>query len=413
MDGIVRIAAIGVGNRTTKYLQYVSNNPEKVCLAAIVETDASRRDFACKTFGLSEDVCFGSVDDFFNSSVPVDAVIIGTPDDTHCDICLKAIDRKYHVLLEKPIANTMEDCIRVADAAKEAGVLIYVCYVLRYHPYYEKIKEIISSGVLGEIMTISHSMNVGIDRMTHTYVRGPWSKSKEACPLLLSKCCHDIDILLWLLDRKIAKVSSFGSLMWFRKENAPEGSSDRCISCAIEKDCPFSAVTLYKRRRSWINNFIPEPGRTKEDAIEYELTKGRFGRCVYRCDNDVVDHQVVNMEMEDGVTVSVCVDSMTRDDNRFTSIKCTKGELIADESRIVVRYLSSEIEDQVYDYSELFTLPLHAGADLFIVEDFINQLREDKIEGRVQIADTLDSHIACFLAEESRESGEIKKVSSC
>ena len=408
-DKKIRLAAIGVGNRTKKYLQYVSAHPESVSLAALVESDPERLEEAGLAYGLAEDRCFSSAEDFFRVKRDIDAVIIGTPDDLHYAQSMAAIAKGYHILLEKPIARTLAECEDIAKAAQAAGVKVGVCYVLRYHPYYLKIKEILDSGELGPVLSLRHSINIGIDRMTHTYVRGPWSREEEAVPIFLSKCCHDVDIILWLTGAEVEELSSFGSLQWFRGENAPQGSSGRCITCSVEKTCPFSAVDLYRRRMEWTDNFTVPKGHSKAEVVAQELKEGRFGRCVYRCENDVPDNQIVAMKAASGLTVNLSMVSLTREDGRIMRINCAFGEVVADGNKIeVVRFASNKKE--IFDFTSVNSLPLHGNADLEIVEDFIESLREPSRELRSPINSALISHKLCFRAEESRKEGRIVRL---
>ena len=234
----VTIVAIGAGNRTNKYLEYAIRNPDRLKLVGVAELNDIRRHAIASKFGLKPEECFADYERFFENPVPADAILIGTPENMHFEPCMKAIEAGYNVLLEKPIAQSLPECCRIAEAARRKGVIVGVCHVLRYHPYFIKIKEIVDSGQLGEIISISHLAAVGLDRTTHGFVRGMWRREEITNPMLISKCCHDIDFLLWLTEARCRKLSSFGSLRWFRAENAPKGSTPRCIDCPLEKECP-------------------------------------------------------------------------------------------------------------------------------------------------------------------------------
>lgn len=401
----VRLAAFGLGNRTTKYLNYLLSHPNEGKLVAAVEPNFERLNQIKSLFGLSSEECFNSVEAFFAEKRDVDAVIIGTPDKTHYEIAMNSIRYGYHCLLEKPIATSAKECIDIAQAAKRAGVLVCVCYVLRYHPYYQKIKDVLDSGELGPVISASHIENVGLERMTHSYVRGIFSNSHNSTPLILEKCCHDIDMLIWLMNKHIAKVSSFGSLGWFKAENAPEGSSGRCVDCKVERDCPFSAVELYQRRKEWVFNFVVPNGKTLDEVIAEELKSGRYGRCVYHCDNDVVDHQTVGLELSGGVTVGMSIDALTRHDGRTTKVNCAFGEVFADGDSIAVTHFSRSKKD-IYNFKETLNMPLHGNADLKIIEDFLKGV-QDPVHHKLisPIEEALESHIVCFQIEESRRTG--------
>lgn len=405
----VSIAAIGVGNRTRKYLQYVTAHPESARLAAIVECDPKRLAEAREEYGLEEGACFRTAEEFFCRKRQVEAVIIGTPDSRHYEQCMAAIARGYHVLLEKPAARTMAQCLEIDRAAERAGVKVAVCYVLRLHPYYLKLREILHSGRLGRLLSMHHTVNVGIDRMTHTYVRGPWGVEEESTSIFLSKCCHDVDILLWLADSRPRRVVSFGALSWFRPENAPAGSSDRCLTCAVEEGCPFSAVDLYRKRKRWTDNFFAWDHQSKEQVIEEELRTGRYGRCVFRCGNDVMDNQTVLFDTLNGVNASIRMVSMTREDSRCLRLNCAYGEVVADDDRITVSYFHKD-RKEVYDFEAVNRLPLHGNADLALVEDFLGAVRDEGRQVKCPLHTAIDSHLLCFKAEESRISGEVRTV---
>ena len=276
------IVAIGAGNRMRTYMHYVEANPGRVRLVAVVEPDEVRRKALAARFGLPPERQFDSYETFFRNPVEADAVFICTPEREHYAPCIAALKHGYHVLLEKPIAQTYEQCRHIAEMAKETGRLVCICHVLRYHPCFRKIKELVDSGQSGKIITVTHIEDVGIERATHSYVRGSMNTEAGNNPMLLAKCCHDIDFLAWLSGQECSRLSSFGSLRWFRAENAPAGAADRCVDCAVERECPYSALDLYGRRRQWIANFDIAEGETLDDAIRRELAQGPFGRCVYR-----------------------------------------------------------------------------------------------------------------------------------
>lgn len=398
----VSIVAIGAGNRTNKYLEYVKQHPDKVKLVGVVELNDIRRKHVADCFSLDASQCFVDYRDFFQQPVEADSVMICTPENMHFEPTMQAIERGYHILLEKPIAQTLEECMLIAQTARKHDVLVSVCHVLRYHPYFMKIKELVDSGELGNIISINHRTSVGLDRTAHGFVRGLWRKEAVTNPMLMSKCCHDIDFLLWLTKTPCRKLTSFGSLRWFKEKNAPEGSAARCVDCKVESRCPFSAVDLYRVRRDWIANFDVPEGKTIDEVIEEQLRYGLYGRCVYRCDNDVVDHQIVSMEMESEVTINFSMDVFTVKDNRETHICLTEGEIDGDETRLkVCRFRGAK--EEVYDFSDLAHQPFHAGADLNIVADFIDAIQENRRNVVTSIEQSVESHRICFEAERSRK----------
>lgn len=398
----VSIVAIGAGNRTNKYLEYVKQHPDKAKLVGVVELNEIRRNKIAEKFCIEPSACFTDYHDFFRSSLKVDAVMICTPENMHYEPCMMAIEAGYHVLLEKPIAQTPEECIAIGEAARRKNVIVTVCHVLRYHPYFIKLKELACSGELGNIISINHRTAVGVDRAAHSFVRGPWRKESETNPMLISKCCHDIDFLLWLTKTRCRKLTSFGSLRWFKSTNAPEGSAHRCIDCQVESQCPFSAVDLYRIRRDWIANFDVPQGKNIDEVIEEELKHGLYGRCIYHCDNDVVDHQIVSMEMESEVTINFSMDIFTLEDHRATQICLTEGEIEGDETQIKVRRFRGG-EETIYDFSDIKHKPFHAGADLDLMADFIEAIQTEGKYLRTSIDLSVESHRICFEAERSRK----------
>ena len=269
----LRMAVIGAGNRANKYLEYARRHPERLQPVAVVDGNELRRNETAERFGLASERRYADYDAFFARPADADAVLITTPDDVHFDPCMKAIDAGLHVLLEKPIAQRLDECRAIVRRARERGVLVGICHVLRYHPYFAKIREIVDSGELGQIISVNHVAAVGIDRTTHSYVRGPWRREETSNPMLLAKCCHDVDFLLWITRSPCRKLSSFGSLRWFRAANAPQTSAERCIDCPVEHDCPYSAVDLYCTRRDWISNFDVPQGRTLDEVLTYEVDR--------------------------------------------------------------------------------------------------------------------------------------------
>lgn len=401
----VRIAVIGAGNRANKYLEYARLHPERLQPVAVVEVNDQRRRLFARKFNLPEARCYTHYDDFFADHVEAEMVLISTPENAHFDPAIKAIDAGYHVLLEKPISQHLDECREIARRARERGVLVGVCHVLRYHPYFAKIHELVSSGEFGRIVSINHTAAVGIDRATHSYVRGIFRRERESNPILLAKCCHDIDFLLWITRSHCRKLSSFGSLRWFRQENAPKGAGKRCIDCAIEPTCPFSARDLYYVRHDWVSNFDVPDGSTLDKTILEELQTGIYGRCVYRCDNDVVDHQLLAMEMEGEVTISLSMEMFTCDDCRKTHIRLTDGEIDGNERTLRVRRFRGGYE-RTYDFSDLIGQPFHAGADLKLIEDFIHAIQDPDYPFLTPIEDSIESHRICYDAERSRRTGE-------
>ncbi|MCM1532952.1 MAG: Gfo/Idh/MocA family oxidoreductase [Ruminococcus flavefaciens] len=397
----VSVIMIGAGNRARKYLEYILANPRRIKVFGVVDPNELRRNHFADRCSLGADALYSSSDALFAGEKKADAVIIASPDSLHYTQTMQAISKGYHVLLEKPIAQSDREARDIQKAAAAAGVIVNVCYVLHFHPYFMKLHELVHSGKYGRIVSVSHTAPVGIDRATHVYVRGIWNQKGSSGPLFTSKCCHDLDLMLWLTGGTCTKVSSYGSLRWFTRENAPEGSANRCIRCSIEKSCPYSAVDLYRNRHAWISNFDVQQGETINDTIERELATGRYGRCVYHCENDVVDRQVVAMEMESGVTVDFMLDVFTTSNQRRTNISLTEAEIIGDERSITINTFRPRVTT-VFDFRDTVNSPYHAGADLRTVENFVDCILGCTADNSTSIEHTVESQALCQAIEDSR-----------
>lgn len=395
----IRLAVIGIGNRAQKYMKYLVQHPEEACITYLVEPNSIRLHQAQALSQVDENHCFRDASLFLQERrTDVDAVIIASPDDHHYVQCMRCIELGYHVLLEKPIATTASQCQTLAQAAEEKGVLVNVCYVLRYHPLFQKVRDLVRSPRMGRIMSINYTNSIGLDRTLHTYVRGFWSRKETSCPVVLAKCCHDVDYLLWLCGSPVKSVSASGKLTWFKQENAPEGSAPRCVQCSVEKECPFSAIDMYQRRKVWTSNFPTPEGQTIDQVIQKEMEQGRFGRCVYHCYNNVSDHKVMWMELEDETTISLTMDFFTHKDGRRFFVQCAMGEIEVMYDQVHVHYFN-HTPDEDYDFRRVITSPLHGNADMYIMKNFIAAI-QDKEPLVAPIGEALESHLVCFEAED-------------
>lgn len=400
---MITVVAIGAGNRMNAYAEL---HPQEMQVVAVVEPNRVRREHLAARCGVTEENCFSSWEDFLSKPKAADAVFICTPDHMHYEPTMRALEQGYDVLLEKPIAQTWEECTAIVDKARSKECIVGVCHVLRYHPYFKKFREIVDSRQLGELISVNHVEAVGIERMTHAFVRGLWRKESETNPMILSKACHDLDLLVWLTGKKCLAVDSYGTLKWFRSENAPSGSSMRCIDgCRVEKECPYSALELYYRRKRWLRHFDMPDGCDSDAVILKELQTGPYGRCVYHCDNDVVDHQVVSMLMEDAVTINFSMDAFTRESGRRTHFMFSRGEAFGDEQSLTVRHFHPAWPDEVYDFSAYSgECNYHGGADQEIVRDFIRAVETRQGDRLLtHIESSLESHRIAFEIEKKRK----------
>ena len=316
---MLRIAFIGVGNRAGKYLSCL---PEDAEVAFLVDPDPIRLSQAAAKYGVPASACFLDAETFFSAHRDVDGVIITTPDRLHHGQAMNAIRAGYPILLEKPAAASQDEFDDLLEESERTGVPVSVCLVMRYHPYFRRIKEIIESGEIGRIVSIDHTESIGPDRMGHTFVRGLWSRKDLSGPIFLSKCSHDVDFLLWLAGGRALDVTSEGALTKFNIDHAPAGAAMRCLDCPL--DCPYSAVKLYRDRKAWVAGFDVPEGKTLEEVIEEELKTGRYGRCVYHCDNDVNDLQKVQIRMDNGILLRMLLDGVSLEEGRRIVIRGSK-----------------------------------------------------------------------------------------
>lgn len=403
---MIQAAVIGAGSRGMFALAaYALTNPHELQIVAVAEPNEERRLKFAKMYGVPPEQQFATWEELLNQPQLCDAVIITTMDRDHYEPTMKALEVGYHILVEKPLSPNPAETIRMAQEAESRGRILSVCHGMRYSPYFSSVKRLLDRQVVGRLMSIQWTENVGYWHQAHSFVRGNWRNSKESSTMLLQKCCHDMDFLQWIIDAECERVSSFGNLSYFREENAPQGSTNRCIDgCKVEHECPFSAVKLY------LNDKDEWPARAVSldpslAARTKALKEGPYGRCVYRCDNDVVDHQVVNLHFANEVTVAFTMAAFSRHISRTFKIMGTTGEMIGDShfNEIEIRHFSGETE--VIRPSEIEGG--HGGADTIIVQNFVRQVESGEWRnGLTSGMESARSHMIVYAAEESRRTGE-------
>jgi predicted dehydrogenase len=407
-DGKVTLALIGAGSRGLySYSPYVAQNPDKAQIVAVAEPRQFNRELTAADYGIKPDGVFEDWKELLAKDKLADAVIIAVQDALHKEIAIAAADKGYDILLEKPMAPAASECVEICDAVKRNGVKLCVCHVLRYAPFFMKIKEIIDSGIIGDVATVQHTEGVGWWHQAHSFVRGSWRNEKLSSFMLLAKSCHDIDILNWWIGKKCTSVASFGHLKHFRPENKPPRATDRCMSCPLaDEECCYSAKKFYlssfeKDSTGWPVNVLVSDF-TKEAVIE-ALEKGPYGRCVYSCDNDVVDNQVVIMDFEDGITANFTMTAFTPG-GRQTKIMGTEGYLEGDEKTLrVFSFRDERWHDYDFSTSTGTVSDGHGGGDFGIMESFIDSLSKGNDAGiKTGPDETLRSHLMTFAAEKAR-----------
>jgi len=402
---LVTASLIGAGDRgTNAYGPYAINNPGTIKFISVVEINEEKRKNFQEIHGIPDDMAFDNWDDFFAKGKVSDAIFICTNENFHYEPAKRAMELGYNILLEKPITNEAVTCVEIGDMSDSYDKVFVLGYVLRYTPFFTEIKRVLDEGAIGEIKTIIHSENVGIAHYSHSYVRGMFGESKVAGPMILSKCCHDMDALNWLTDSKCVKLTSFSTDTYFKAENAPEGAPKRCTDgCPVSETCLFYAPKMYSAPRSGFNVEMISVDKSIDGRMK-ALMEGRFGRCVYHCDNDVVDSQVINMLYENGVVVAFSTTAYADECYRFVRITGTKGELFGnlEENRFTVKDFATGRKEVI---SVSTILDRHSGGDYFLMADLIRLIREGEKSGRTDARGAVDSHVMCFAAEKSRMEG--------
>ena len=408
----VKVVLIGAGLRGMGYVKQMSEMEGKFDVVAVAEPIESRRDYVKNLFNIPDNMCFDDYKPLLELGKIADVALICTQDRQHFEPAMKAISLKYDLLLEKPIAPTEEECQQITDYANEMGVKVIICHVLRFTPFFITLKEIIDSGKIGKVINIHHMESVGNIHQSHSFVRGNWGNSERSSTMLLQKTCHDADILQWLLDKKCKRVQSFGSLTHFKEENAPEGSAERCMDCKYQDTCRFSAKKLYLETedKTW---FRPACARkiepTDEDILE-ALKTTQYGKCVYKCDNDVVDHQVVNMEFEDDVTVAFTMSCFGKS-GRYIDIMGTEGSITAEfqDEKIPV-YIHNDWKEELVDVISPAKTG-HGGGDSGIIHS-LYEIMTGTYTGKslCTIAQSNENHKIVFAAEKSRLEGTVVEL---
>ena len=397
-------AIMGVGNRGTKYAEKQLKYPDEMEVVAIADNRPVRLESANKFLHLPADRIFSSGEELLQQPKLADIMVIATQDRQHCAHAVAAMEKGYDLLLEKPIADNAEDCMKILKAAHKYDRRVIVCHVLRYTIFYQYLRKLIADGVLGDVQSIEAAEQVGYYHYAHSYVRGNWHNTEQSSPMILAKSCHDMDLFLWLTGKSCKKVTSFGSLHYFNKEHCPEGATERCTDGCPVEDCPYNAPKFYlSRMPGWPTNVLhPEP--TEENIMEI-LRTGNYGKCVYKMDNDVVDHQVTNLLMEDGATVSFTMTGFTHQQTRTIHVYGTKGDI---EGHMKNRTFTLRLfgkEPQEIDLTPQYDdFTGHGGGDARMIKDVLRLYQGvDFDSSSITVIDrSTESHFLAFAAEYSR-----------
>lgn len=457
MSDPISAILIGAGQRGAEaYGPYALHHPDRLRFVAVAEPNPARRAaFAAQHHIPAENQC-ESWEELLTRPQLARAALICTQDTQHTGPALAALRAGYDVLLEKPMATTEAECRSLVETAGQLGRQLHICHVLRYTRHFQTMHSILRSGVLGQIVNVAHRENVSWWHMAHSYVRGNWANRAASSPMILAKCCHDFDILLWLLDRNCLSLSSVGSLVHFRPENAPEGAPDYCLDgCPAAETCPYYAPFVYNGltplwrsiaatsrglARIATRGHLAAPGLTHRlsrvvlalrqieeyrgwpltvvaadptpEKVHEALRSGPYGRCVYHSDNDVVDNQVVLMGFEDGISVTLTMHGHSHLEGRTTRIEGSRGTLLAHfgqgGSWITVDEHRSDRHTR-YDTGTLSSSG-HGGGDFGLLDAFTHALQEGG-PALTTARQALASHLLAFAAEEARLTARVIQFS--
>lgn len=401
---------IGAGLRGDyAYSSYALDHPGEFQVVAVAEPDETRR----KEFGgkhnIPEDMQFASYESLLSREKMADCALVCTQDHMHFEPVIMALKKGYHVLCEKPMSPDAAEIVKMGSMAEKYGKILSICHVLRYSPFFVKLKELLDAKRIGRLMSIQQIEEVGYWHHVHSFVRGNWRNAEQSSPMILQKCCHDMDILLWLVQSHCLNISSFGKLTFFKEENAPEGAPERCLDGCEHRDvCPYYAPGFYlEHPKAEADRLVyAVTGDIRRETVIQALKEGPYGRCVFHCDNDVVDHQVVNLEFENEVNVSFVMSAFTKDCVRKINLMGSTGQITGnmDEGRI-------ELYDFVSGNTETIDLHTastgHSGSDECMMRDFVRLVAEDgKREGKTTASASVESHLMALAAEKARVSGQ-------
>ena len=404
----ITFAVCGMGNRGGVYAGQQLNFPEEMQVTAMADPKPERLEAANKYLNIPAENIFTNADDMFARPKLADIMMITTQDAQHKEHALKALERGYDLLLEKPIANRLADIVEIANAAKRLGRTVIVCHVLRYTPFYRTVKRVLDEGKIGQIMSMDLAEHVGFRHYAHSYTRGNWHNEAKSSPMILAKCSHDMDLIYWLSGASCTKLNSFGMQTFYNSGSAPEGAAERCSDCKVE-NCRFRAHDFYLPRvPKWPTNVIhPEP--TVENITEM-LKTSDYGRCVYHMDNDMVDHQTINLLMGDHITATFQMTGFANVDTRPVRIVGTEGELIGDfRSRSLQYHRFGEEGPVTVEVTNPFGTEFkgHGGGDTGLIADVLKFYRGEEFDSSsITLIDrSVESHYMAFAAEESRKNG--------
>ena len=414
MNKIVTVSIIGLGGRGGEaYGRYLITQKDKFKITHVCDISETRLNKYGDLFEVEKENRFNDEDKFFEKKLS-DVLFITTQDQMHVRMAKKALLLGYDIVLEKPISDDVEELRELSKLAHETGRKIMVCHVLRYTVFMRKLKEILNSGAIGKLISIDHTENVVFWHEAHSYVRGNWRNRKMATPMIMAKCCHDLDLLQDFAGSKCRSVSSMGSLAYFKPEFKPEGSADRCTNCKYVDTCCYSAKKIYvdmwhcsgEPENIFPFNLITDVCPLTEEALIKAIKEGPYGRCVFACDNDVVDNQTVIMQFENGITATLKMEAFVKEGGRDIRFFGTEGELVLNEGDGVIKLKRYFGEDETWKICDLTDdLVGHGGGDHRMIDELYEIMIGNTSQIATSIDESIESHYMALAAEESRLNG--------
>lgn len=417
----IKAVLVGAGNRGCVYSDYSLLKPEELKIVAVVDPRELARKSALERYSIPSDMAFASLDEFLSKKINADIVINATMDEMHYETALKIIGAGYDMLIEKPVTPNKKELLEIRNLAKEKGVQVFVCHVLRYTPFYKTIKEIINAGKIGTIMTMELNEHVWIAHFMDSFVRGKWnSEAKCGSGFLLQKSCHDTDLMCWLNNStKPVRVMSIGSRSLFTEAMRPNGATDFCYNCPHNDTCLYSAQKIHLEQdllpfQTWLEMNKPIDDITKEEKEEF-LKWHDYGRCAYKSGGDICDRQVLTVEFENGSVCSFTMVGGTSKAGRNLHIVGTHGEIegSTEEGKFILRTFDRSgdrfwYDEEVIDINDKIknssNYSGHAGGDYAIMNELCAYLNGDKSSISItSIDDSVNGHLLVYAAEESRK----------
>lgn len=408
----LKFAILGFGSRGRMFAELIKKDPGAE-LMAVADIAESARNEAITRYGVPMDSCFSSAEEFLQRQKMCDALFVCTQDANHYATVIKALELGYDICLEKPAAVTLEDCISIRDTANRLGRKVMLTHVLRYAPFYQCIKNLVVNKEIGEVVTINQIENVAYWHFALSYVRGPWRNMSESSPTIIAKCCHDLDIIRWILDKRCTSISSYGGLFYYNTEHAPKGSAEYCVDCTkeVREKCLYNAYKIYPERVKYsvVGGTASLKGRDIYSILDNK--ESEISKCVFHSENTAVDHQVVNMIFENGATAHLTMTAFSDRCYRFIKVHGTEGEVYGDVDEGIL-YLTrygqkmQKIDvalEKTLNSGEISLDDGHGGGDYYLYHDFVNYITANSpSKTRTTIDDSIESHIMGFKAEESR-----------